>query len=157
MFPLIEDTVKSSTLKIGRRKFEAGKDYMVAARNNSSKKIKTRRVIFAGYGINDSLYSDYKGLDVKGAVVVLALGEPKENGNNIIRGTGRYTWSSINRKVAEATERGADNKNANKIFCIIGFTINVVPCFNYAIETMPGSTIPATTPGLHKCYADYFT
>ena len=107
VFPLIEDTVVSTTLRIGSRKFEAGKDYMVAARNNSSKKIKSRRVIFAGYGIDDSLYSDYKGLDVKDAVVVLALGEPKENGNNIIRGTGRYTWASINRKIAEATERGA--------------------------------------------------
>src|SRR5687768_4413927 len=85
VFPLIEDTIVSSTLKIGSRKFEAGKDYMVAARNNTSKKIKTRRVIFAGYGIDDSLYSDYKGLDVEDAVVVLALGEPKENGNNIIK------------------------------------------------------------------------
>src|SRR5688572_13900496 len=51
VFPLIEDSVMKSGLRIGKRHFEAGKDYMVSARTNTSKKIKSRRLVFAGYGI----------------------------------------------------------------------------------------------------------
>jgi hypothetical protein len=122
VFPLIEDSIITTSLRVGKRNFESGKDYMVSARTNSSKKIKSRRIVFAGYGIDDSLYSDYRGLDVKGAVVVLALGEPKENGANIIKGSGRYTWGSINRKIEAAAEKGAA-----AILVLSGRMVNIDP------------------------------
>lgn len=49
--------------------------------------ISAEDVVYAGYGIDDEKYSDYKGLDVKGKVVVIKTGEPKDKaGNNVITG-----------------------------------------------------------------------
>ncbi len=39
--------------------------------------IETDEVVFIGYGIDDSLYSDYKNVDVKGKVVLMLSGVPK--------------------------------------------------------------------------------
>jgi hypothetical protein len=45
-------------------------------------------VIFAGFGIEDSMYSNYEGLDVKGKVVLAFSGEPeREDGNYILSGS----------------------------------------------------------------------
>jgi hypothetical protein len=69
-----------------------------------------KNIIFAGYGIEDSNYSDYAGLDVTGKVVVFFTGEPKENGKYIISGTNNNTvwsWAGAGKKIALAGLKGA--------------------------------------------------
>jgi hypothetical protein len=106
-FPLMEDSMVSSTLKVGKFSFEAGKDFLVAARTNDSRKVKASRIIFAGYGIDDSLYSDYGGLDVKDAVVVISFGEPKQNDAFFITGANRPSGWNTTRKMETALAKGA--------------------------------------------------
>jgi len=69
--------------------------------------ISTSEIVYAGYGINDKKYSDYKDLDVKGKIVVIKSGEPKDkSGNNIITGDKKASkWS--NGRQAISTKRDA--------------------------------------------------
>ncbi|MEJ7766460.1 MAG: M28 family peptidase [Chitinophagaceae bacterium] len=108
VFPLMEDTLVSSRIQIGANEYSYGKDYMMSARINNSGDAKANSIVFAGYGISDSLYDDYANLDVKNAIVVLALGEPKINDKFIITGTNRASaWSTLAMKRQLAIEKGA--------------------------------------------------
>lgn len=108
IFPLMEDSIISSRIQIGTKDYIYGKEYMISARLDKSKNVQARSIVFAGYGIGDSLYDDYSGLDVKDAIVVLALGEPKANNQFILSGTNRASeWSSIAKKRQLAFEKGA--------------------------------------------------
>lgn len=68
-------------------------------------------IVFAGYGIDDSLYSDYTNLDVKGKVVIILNGEPKNKSERYwVSNTDTPSkWSNKrnNPKVATAKEKGA--------------------------------------------------
>ncbi len=108
VFPLYEDSMLSSGLRIGDRTYAYGKDYMMSASANSNSRVKGSSIVFAGYGISDSLYDDYAEVNVKGAIVVLALGEPLEGDSFIMSGTNRGTiWSTLNKKKAVALAKGA--------------------------------------------------
>ena len=52
-------------------------------------------IVYAGYGIDHENYSDYKDLDVKGKIVVVKGGEPKDKaGNNVLTGSKEGSkWS----------------------------------------------------------------
>ncbi len=53
-------------------------------------------LVYAGFGIDDDQFSDYTNIDVKGKIVVIKNGEPKdENGNYIITGNKQASkWSN---------------------------------------------------------------
>ncbi|WP_051359918.1 M28 family peptidase [Adhaeribacter aquaticus] len=70
-------------------------------------------VVFAGYGIEDKKYSDYKnlGVDVTGKAVVIFAGEPvNSQGQSLITGTNeKSNWATDYRnKAALAREKGAN-------------------------------------------------
>ncbi|WP_191860969.1 M28 family peptidase [Hanstruepera ponticola] len=75
--------------------------------------LETNEIIFAGYGIQDAAYSDYKDLNVKGKVVLIKSGEPKnDDGNYVISGTTESSkWSNFRQEFASkrdvAKELGA--------------------------------------------------
>ena len=110
-YPLYQDSLKKAELKIAGKDVEYGKDFIVSLNNNETGKFKSNKIIFAGYGIDDEKYSDYKELDVKGKIVVIFLGEPKKaDGKYIISGAARgSSWSfpGIPKKVATAAAKGA--------------------------------------------------
>lgn len=64
-------------------------------RGSSDTVIKLDEVQFLGYGINDNAYSDYKGQDVTGKVVMVLDGEPKnKKGEYYITGNkGQSVWT----------------------------------------------------------------
>ncbi|GGG44057.1 M28 family peptidase [Bizionia arctica] len=70
-------------------------------------------IVFAGYGIEDEKYSSYKDLDVKGKVVLIKSGEPKDaDGNYLITGTSNASkWSNFRQAFSNkrdiAKEKGA--------------------------------------------------
>jgi hypothetical protein len=111
-FPLYEDSadVTSSALKIDNADLVYGEHYYVTVANNNSKTVTSNSIVFAGYGISDKNYDDYKNIDVKGKVVVVFLGEPKKDGNYLVSGTNRYskyTYPGASEKIKTATEKGA--------------------------------------------------
>ncbi|NCQ17507.1 MAG: M20/M25/M40 family metallo-hydrolase [Ignavibacteria bacterium] len=59
------------------KKCEIGKDYIYRGFSGSGNT--TASVVFCGYGISDSLYDDYKSVDVKGKVAMVFKYQPKWN------------------------------------------------------------------------------
>jgi len=74
-------------------------------------------IVYAGYGIDDEKYSDYTNLDVKGKIVVVKGGEPKDAaGNNVISGgKERSKWSN-GRQAISAKRDAAKDKGAKALF-----------------------------------------
>ena len=109
-YPLYQDSLKSAELSVAGKTAEYGKDYITQLNNNETGKFSGKKIIFAGYGIDDEKYSDYTGLDVKGKVVVIFLGEPKKDGKYFLSGTTRaseWTFPGVSKKVAVAASKGA--------------------------------------------------
>ena len=109
-YPLHQDSLMSATLKIDGYNAVYGKDFIITLNNNSSKKFKNKQLVFAGYGIADSMYNDYKNIDVKNKVAVIFSGEPKSGENYLISKTKRgskWTLQGINAKIEAATAQGA--------------------------------------------------
>lgn len=108
VYPLMQDTILASRIEIDKKEYKFGKDYMLSALTSSNKNTNAQKIVFVGYGISDSLYDDYAGLDVKDAIVVLALGEPRQGNQGMFPTTNRaQSWSGIGRKTQAALSKGA--------------------------------------------------
>lgn len=109
-FPLLKDSVLNCEMMVNGKTAIYGTDYMSPVSQNENVKIKSRSVVFAGYGIRDEKYDDYAGLDVKGKIVMLVLGEPRVEGKFIITGKDRgseWTFPGLSRKTELALQLGA--------------------------------------------------
>ncbi|WP_104733977.1 M28 family peptidase [Hanstruepera ponticola] len=99
-------------LTVNDVKFTSIDDY-VSVSTAKDGGLETNEIIFAGYGIQDAAYSDYKDLNVKGKVVLIKSGEPKnDDGNYVISGTTESSkWSNFRQEFASkrdvAKELGA--------------------------------------------------
>ncbi len=108
VYPLFQDTILSSRLAVAGKEYQFGRDYTIAAQTGVNKNITAGKLVFAGYGISDSLYNDYASLDVNGAIVVLAPGEPRENNQPLFPTTSRaMSWAGVGRKTQAALSKGA--------------------------------------------------
>ncbi len=110
LYPLHKDSLISSTLKIGKTTAAYGTDYISPVATNEAAKIKGKKIVFAGYGIEDNSYNDYAGLDVKGKLVVIMMGEPKKDGNFVVSGskkTSEWTTQGLSKKLVLAAQKGA--------------------------------------------------
>ena len=64
-------------LQVNDKDYRHGWDFIgFPTRNTSQVAIKTREVVFLGYGIEDEAYNDYKGMNTKGKVLLIYKGEP---------------------------------------------------------------------------------
>ena len=109
-YPLYQDSLKTGELSVGGKTGEYGKDFIIQMNNNETGKFKGKKVIFAGYGIDDEKYNDYSGLDVKGKIVIIFLGEPKKDGKYFLSSTSRasaWTFPGIAKKLETAAAKGA--------------------------------------------------
>ena len=100
-----------TSFTIGKSDFQTGVDYLpLENEGNKESGFKASQIIFSGYGITDGNYDDYRDKDIKGKVVVIFPGEPKENEQFIISGTNHYsTWGkNISEKIRLAKEKGAE-------------------------------------------------
>lgn len=110
--PLQKQKVSQAQVSVNDAAFDAFKHHIVLALSKSID-INTSEIVFAGYGIDDENYSDYKDLDVKGKIVLAKSGEPKDaNGNYVTSGTTEDTkWTngrqSLSSKRNAAKEQGA--------------------------------------------------
>jgi hypothetical protein len=76
-------------------------------------------IVYAGYGIDDEKYSDYKDLDVKGKIVVIKGGEPTDKaGNNVITGDKKASKWSNGRQEMSSKRNAARDKGAKALFFV---------------------------------------
>lgn len=109
-YPLMQDSLEYASITIDDVKFFAGRHFNPYIRSAVNQMTGSNDIVFIGYGIDDPAYSDYKGQDVQGSIVVIVEGEPKMNDTAYaVTGTSRRSaWSnSISRKINAAQMNGA--------------------------------------------------
>lgn len=76
-------------------------------------------ILYAGYGIETESYSDYDGLDVRGKLILVRAGEPKNaDGTFLLTGTGKASkWSNVSEAIGKRMEV-AEAKGARGLFYV---------------------------------------
>jgi len=74
-------------------------------------------IVYVGYGIVEGDYSDYKGMDVEGKVILIKAGEPKnEDGSYVLSGSNEKSiWSNMSESIGKRMEL-ASSKGAKAVF-----------------------------------------
>lgn len=70
-FPVYADSLQNLSLSVNDTAFAAGEDFSVNLADNHPASFRFSEVVFAGYGLSDSMQDDYQGLDVKGKLVMV--------------------------------------------------------------------------------------
>lgn len=108
-FPLNVILPSSAQITINKKEYKGNVDFFNFP-GLSEQSIQTNEVLFLGYGIDEANYSDYKGQDVKGKVVMVLAGEPFGS-DSLSLLTGKKTpslWTSYYKvKPEKARENGA--------------------------------------------------
>lgn len=107
--PLLQLQPGNGTISSPKDTFYFENDFYYTT-GTDEQSFKTENIVFAGYGIQDSLYKDYEGLDVSGKTVMALADEPVDkNGISIISGKKEFSsWTSNRRrKLTEAKKRKA--------------------------------------------------
>jgi hypothetical protein len=74
-YPVYQDSLESAGLTVGDNQFTLNTDFYASAANNTID-MTASEIVFAGYGVSDSTRDDYKGLNVRGRIVVVLAGNP---------------------------------------------------------------------------------
>lgn len=109
-YPLKKEVVKKAEITANGQLFQFAKDFFFFNSNAIQENLSLNNIVFAGYGIDDPAYSDYKELDVKDKVVICFLGEPQDkNGVSLISKSADLTdWSlDPGMKMLTAQSKGA--------------------------------------------------
>lgn len=90
--PLESQKMPEGTIFINGTEFELGEDVLAFSAAEGT----FNSVVYAGYGIDDEKYSDFKDLDIKGKMVLVKFGEPKNSdGTYKVSGTNKSSkWSN---------------------------------------------------------------
>ncbi|MEY2640446.1 MAG: hypothetical protein RIR90_1928 [Bacteroidota bacterium] len=111
MYPVYQDQLTEKKLSVNGRMFEWDKDFSMNLQSATSIFQQsaangswiTTETVFVGYGIVDSANNDYKGLDVKGKIVVVLEGTRGQgNAANLLNSP-----TSLNGKINAARNNGA--------------------------------------------------
>src|SRR5690242_921380 len=84
-------------------------DYVANDQTHSQKSQIDAPLVYVGYGINASDYKwdDYKGVDVKGKVLLMLVNEPPSDDPNFFKGRALTYYGRWTYKYEEAARRGA--------------------------------------------------
>ncbi|MFD2550703.1 M28 family peptidase [Bizionia sediminis] len=99
--PLQIMEVPKVTLSINNQSFKMVDDFVSAATSKDGS-VTSSQIMYAGYGIQDGTYNSYNNLNVKGKVVLIKAGEPKNaDGTYVISGTSEASkWSNFRQEFA---------------------------------------------------------
>ena len=100
------------SITVNNKEFVKYDDYVILSAGENNFDVKSKQVIYVGYGINDSIFNDYENIDVKNKIVIAIKGEPKnEDGKYSITETLEQSkWSkrgSFSLKKQQAIDLGA--------------------------------------------------
>lgn len=108
-FELLQPSWGEVYIESNGERFSFLRDFYGYPSTNNSIAFKDDAFVFLGYGIDDPLYSDYEGMDVRDKVVLILAGEPiREDGNYWLSGSlQRSAWSlEWQKKLEVATAHG---------------------------------------------------
>ena len=84
-------------------------DYVATDETHSDKSVINAPLVYVGYGINAPEYQwdDYKGVDLKGKVLLMLVNEPPSDDPNFFKGKALTYYGRWTYKYEEAARRGA--------------------------------------------------
>ncbi|KAA3626499.1 MAG: peptidase M28, partial [Bacteroidetes bacterium] len=85
-FSYIAENWEDINLAVNGENFRHLGEYFSVPSKNSDLAVAVNEITFLGYGIDSEQYSDYKGKDVNGKVLLILDGEPVKGGNSLITG-----------------------------------------------------------------------
>jgi hypothetical protein len=79
-FNVYQDNLNEKALRVNGQTFSYDKDFIYSLNTSAGGTINTNNIVFVGFGIVDdnAKWNDYKGLDVKGKIVVALDGSPAD-------------------------------------------------------------------------------
>tara|TARA_B110000003_G_scaffold266026_1_gene292490 strand:+ start:2390 stop:3952 length:1563 start_codon:yes stop_codon:yes gene_type:complete len=114
-------------------------DDFISLGSATSATVSASEIIYAGYGIEDDKYSDYTNIDVKGKIVVIKTGEPKNKvGNNIISGNKEGSKWSNGRQELSSKRNVAKDKGVKALFFINDVLFNQYARYFKGLEARGG-------------------
>src|ERR1700733_4227591 len=105
-YPVFQDSLMSAAMEINGQPFRLNEDFSANLSSDHTATVFGSEVVFAGYGFSDSGRDDYKGLDVKGRIVLVLNGEPAGQTKSSGAPTAR-SYSTVNSKLEAAQKNGA--------------------------------------------------
>jgi len=75
-YPVFQDSLISAQITINGESFSFNKDFDIRLTNAHTETLGASEIVYAGYGLSDSLHDDYKGLQVAGKLVLVLNGYP---------------------------------------------------------------------------------
>ena len=110
-------------------------DYISLGSANSST-VSASEIVYAGFGIDDDKYSNYTNLNVKGKIVVIKNGEPKDKyGNHVITGDKEASKWSNGRQELYSKSNTAKDKGAKALFFMNDDLFNQYARYFKGLET----------------------
>lgn len=102
---------ETSEMNIGDQKFRHLWDFVSFPTDGRNVTIEDEKIIFLGYGIDDSRYSDYRQNSVRGKTILIYEGEPKKNDGTywISKSKEPSFWSETTNKLKIAKRMGVKN------------------------------------------------
>jgi len=112
--PLETNKMPAGTIILNGTEYKLGEDVLSFSAAEGS----FDNVIYAGYGIDDEKYSDFKNLDVKGKLVLVKFGEPKnQDGTYKVTGTNESSnWSNISDAFVKRSRAVMDNGGIGMLY-----------------------------------------
>jgi hypothetical protein len=86
-YPVFQDSLASSAVEINGESYTMYKDFDIRIASIHTAAFGSSEIVYAGYGLSDSLHDDYRGLDVAGKLVLILSSYP-----------AGYIQSQVNRK-----------------------------------------------------------
>jgi hypothetical protein len=102
-FPVYRDSLTTVRMTINGASLTADKDFQGNPLYSTESKFYFSEVVYAGYGIIDSVYDSYGKANVAGKAVVVVEGGP----TGLKGGTGRFSSTGTTAKVTHARTKGA--------------------------------------------------
>ncbi|MGQ0739603.1 MAG: M28 family peptidase [Bacteroidota bacterium] len=106
-YPLWQDSIEQTSIRVDETDFMQGRHFNIAARQAINQAVSSHEIVFLGYGIDDPAYSDYKSMNVKGKIVLVAEGEPRKNDTAyaVTGSSKKSNWSSNTMLKLKAAEK----------------------------------------------------
>jgi len=108
--PLLRQSVPQAKIKINGTELNSFESHVVL-RASGNLELKSDQIVYVGFGIDTEAYSDYKGIDVKGKIVLAKSGEPKDSeGNYVTTGDKQETkWTNGRQSLSSKREAAITN------------------------------------------------
>lgn len=102
-YPVYMDSMTTAKMSVNGASLAADKDFQPSSIFGNEAELFFSEVVFAGYGVVDSVYDSYGKYDVAGKAVLIASGGP----TGLRGGAGRFSSIGTQAKVTHARAKGA--------------------------------------------------